>query len=346
MSHFQLNLPVMFSAVFLALSSFAPAALFANTENESGPLAHLDGYNGITLTVAAGAAVAANDYRFRRKLEAARAEKTHSAVVLKGSGATLMVAPGDSVVDLALNGARHGDVVSIEYIPGNLDELNQAVSDLKASEMAWERRIAVLTKELNAIDRRRTVARHQLAELPLKEKSRDARERAQTRLEAAEKEYAHVKASELDAQRRMHHARGQWAAEKLNFESSLRALEAADAAGKNAHFKVITNVVYRDFPVDDSTRNQLAAFADRVTASKTLPQAKKDVPHLRITRVNMPDYDGAMKLLNASKRGLWGVGLGVMVALEEVTTGYLADGLRESLEPSTVVPVRNSTTAR
>lgn len=46
----------MISAVVLALSSLLPAALFAGTGNESGPLDHLDGYNGITVTVAAGAA--------------------------------------------------------------------------------------------------------------------------------------------------------------------------------------------------------------------------------------------------------------------------------------------------
>lgn len=344
MSHFQSNLPVMFSAVFLALSSFAPAALFANTENESGPLAHLDGYNGFTVTVAAGAAVAADEYRYRRKLEAFHAVKTQSTIVHKG--AKLMNAPSESLVNAILNGTRHGDVVSIEYTPGTLDELNQAVSDMKASELAWKSRIGVLTQELQAIDRRRSVARHQLAELPLNDESRDARERAQTRLNAAEKEYAHVKAAALDANNRMHSARGLYAAESLNFETSLRTAEAAKAGGNSAPFKLVTTAVRRDFPVDDSTRNQLMVFVDRVTASKQPHQAKTKLPLVKITRVNMPNYDGAAKLLKASRRGLWGVGLGVGVALEEVTAGYLADGLRQSLEPSTVVPVRNSATAR
>jgi hypothetical protein len=336
----------MLSAVVLALSSFLPAALFANTGNESGPLDQLDIYNGITVTVAAGAAVAANEYSFRRKLEASGAVHRHSTIVHKGSGATLMNSPSSNLVDMVLSGTRHGDVVSIEYTPGTLNELNQAVSDMKESELAWERRVGVLTKELQAIDRRRRVARGQLAELPLKEESRDARERAQTRLEVAEKEYAHVKAAELDAQKRMHHARGLYAAEKLNFESSLRASESARYGGKNIPPRLVTTAVRRDFPVDDSTRNQLMVLVDRVTASKTLRQAKAQVPHVKITRVNMPNYDGAVKLLKASRRGLWGVGLGAMVALEEVTTGYLADGLRESVEPSAVIPARNSTTAR
>lgn len=346
MSNFQSKLPAILSVVVLTLSSVLPAAVFASTEADSGPLAHLDEYNAITVTVAAGAAVAANEYRFRRKLDAARAQMTQSKVVHQGSGATLKLAPAENLVDSVLTGTRHGDVVSIEYRPGTLDELNQAVSDLKASEMAWERRIAVLTRELKAIDRRRTVARHQLAELPLKEESRDARERAQTRLEAAEREFAHVKAAELDAQKRMHHARGQWSAEKLNFETSLRASEAAAAAGKSAEFRIMTTIVRRDFPVDDSTRNQLTAFVDRVTANKTLRQAKKDLPHLRITRVNMPDHDGAMKLLKASRRGLWGVGLAAMVSIEEVTTEKLAEGLRKSLDPSTDIQARNSRTAQ
>lgn len=346
MAHSQSNLPAVFSVLVLTLSSFLPAALFANTEGESGPLAHIDGFNLITVTVAAGAAVAANEYRFRRKLEAAQAEKTHSTVVHKGSGATLMSAPGDRVVDMVLNGARHGDVVSIEYSPGTLDELNQAVSDMKASELAWERRVGVLSKELKAIDRRRTVARHQLALLPLKDESRDARERAQTRLQAAEKEYDHVKASELDAQSRMHDARAMGAAEKRNFEAAVRSSEAAKKAGKSGQIDLVRTTVRRDFPVDDSTRNQIMAFVDRVTASKKPHQANAQLPKVKVTRVNMPNYEGAAKLLKASRRGLWGVGLGAMIALEEVTNGYIAEGLRQSLEPSAVVPSRNSATAR
>lgn len=350
MAFMKSNLPVLLVAsVFLSGVSFAQAK-----EEEKGSLSHLDGYNGITVSIAAGATAASNIYRHRKVVDAIEASETQTTTVLRGTGATLMNKPSENMVDLMLSGARHGDVVSIEYTPGTIDELNQAVFDLKQSELAWQARVKVLSAELHRLDRARTVARHQLAKLPLKEESRAARERAQSRLEAAEKEYAHVKKADLDAQARMHHARGLYAAEKLNFETSLRRAE--QIAGKSADGaaignmklspNLVTTIVRQDFPVDDSTRQRLLFFVNRVTASKLPREAKAQIPHMRITRINMPDYKGALKLLKDARRGFIGVGLGAAVAVEEVTTGYLAEGMRMALEPSAQIESRNTRTAR
>lgn len=341
-------LPVFLSVVLVALGSILPSVAISKeaSENENGPFEHLDKYNGITVTVAAGAALAADQYRYRRSLDALHAVQSHSTTVVKGTGATLLNRSSDKIVDLILSDTRHGDVVSIDYTPGTIDELKHTVQGLKDSELAWERRVDVLSKELKAIERRKTVARHQLAELPLKEESREARERAQTRLAAAEREFAFVKQAELDAQARMHHARGLYAAERLNLESSIKGAEADAARGRAINPKVITTVVRIDYPVDETTRKQLLTFVDHVTSSKLPREAKQQMPRVKITRVNMPDLKGSLKLLKDARRGVWGVGLAAMVAVEEVTTGYLADGLRESLAPASAVSPQNSRTSR
>jgi hypothetical protein len=346
MSHSKSNLPVVISAVALALSSFLPVVLSANTERESGPLDHLDGYNGITVTVAAGAALVADQYRYRRLLEANRATEPRPTIVVRGTGATLLSKPADQIVDLAMSGTRHGDVVSIDYTPGTVEELKIAVSGLKESELAWEKRVQTLSKELKAVERRRTVARHQLAELPLKDESRDARERAQTRLSEADKEFGYVKKAELDAQARMHHARGLYAAEKLNLDSSIRNAEALKNGKSGVNRNVITTAVRIDYPVDETTRKQLLGFVEHVTKGKLPRESKAQLPKVRITRVNMPSLVRTAKLLKESRRGAWGIALAGMVAVEEVTAGYLADGLRQSIEPSAVVPARNAPIAR
>lgn len=337
------NFPIFLSSFLVALSSTLPSVVMAS--EEEGTFDHLDKYNGLTVTVAAGAALAANQYRFRREFDAHFATEPHSTTVVRGTGATLLKKPSDKIVDLILTGTRHGDVVSIDYTPGTIDELNHTVAGLKESEAAWERRVGVLSKELKAIERRRAVARHQLAELPLKEESRDARERAQTRLTEADREFAFAKKAELDAQTRMHHARGLYAAEKLNLESSIRSASSAATSGR-PNPKVITTAVRIDYPVDETTRKQLLNFVDHVTQTKVPRDANAHLPKVRITRVNMPDLKGSLKLLKESRRGLWGVGLAGLVAVEEVTAGYLADGLREKLEPSQVVAPQNSRTAR
>ncbi len=329
------KLSVLFAAMAVAtLSSFSKVAL-AETETSGTTL---DGYNGITVSIGAGAALAADRYRYRRKFEAFQATQVRTTDVVRGTGARLLNRPTENLVDLILAETRHGDVVSIDYTPGTIDELKHAVESLKSSEQAWVTRVNELTKELKAVERRRAVARHQLAELPLKEESRAARERAQARLDEANKEFEYVKKAELDAQSRMHHARGLHAAEKMNLDSSM--------SSGNKSGKVITTVVRHDIPVGDTTRKQLLNFFEHVTKDKLPKQAKAQMPRIKISRVNMPSYKGALTLLKESRRGFWGIGLGAVVAIEEVTTGYLADGIRESIEPAASVSPRNSRTAQ
>lgn len=330
----SLRLGIMAGLAFVTALQ-APARTFASQAEESS----IDPVQGVTITVAAGVALAANSYNYRRQIQASNQLHTRQAAVLTGTGADLVGRRGEDaakLADLALEGTRHGDILTIDYIPGTVAEMRNAVNDLESGKRIWEKRMIELSKEMGKLNRRITVEKHNLAKLPLAPESREERDRTQARLDKLEREFRYVRNAELDAQQRMHHARALFEAEKKN-------LEVAERSGR-----VIRSHVRMDFPVDEKTRGYLQGFVARIATADgktSVREAKLRAPHIRISRIALPNLEKSLQLLKEARRGAWVAGIGAVVALEEIAVGYMADGLREGLEATDLVQPRNAAPA-
>lgn len=309
-----------------------PVRAFGQDSSESS----IDPIQGVTITVAAGVALSANSYKYRRQIEASNQLHTRQRAVLTGTGAGLVSRRGEDaakLADLALEGTRHGDILTIDYTPGTVAELRNAVKDLESGKTLWEKRMIELSKELGKMNRRITVEKHNLAKLPLSPESRDERDRIQARLDKLEREFRYVRNAELDAQHRMHHTRGLFEAEKKN-------LEVAERSGR-----VAGTHVRMDFPVDEKSQGYLQGFVSRIATTdgkSSARDAKARAPYIRISRVALPNLEKSIQLLKEARRGAWVAGIGAIVALEEIAVGYMSDGLREGLEATDLIQPRNS----
>lgn len=313
-----------------------PARAFGQDGTESS----IDPIQGVTITVAAGVALTANSYNYRRQIQASNQLHTRQSAFITGTGADLVGRRGEDaarLADLALEGTRHGDILTIDYTPGTVAELRNAVADLESAKKLWEKRVIELSKEMGKLNRRITVEKHTLAKLPLSPESRDERDRVQTRLDKLEREFRYVRNAELDAQQRMHHARGLFEAEKKN-------LEVAERSGR-----VARTHVRMDFPVDEKSRGYLQGFVHRIATTdgeksirESAKEAKLRAPHIRISRVALPNLEKSIQLLKEARRGAWVAGIGAVVALEEIAVGYMSDGLRDGLEAADVIAPRNA----
>lgn len=309
-----------------------PTRAFGQDSSESS----IDPIQGVTITVAAGVALSANSYKYRRQIEASNQLHTRQGTVITGTGADLVPRRGEDAAKLAnwaLEGTRHGDILTIEYTPGTVAELRNAVSDLEGGEKLWEKRVIELSKEMGRLNRRITVEKHNLAKLRLSADSRDERDRTQSRLDKLEREFRYVRNAELDAQQRRLSARRLFAEEKKN-------LELAERTGK-----MVRTHVHLDLPVGDNTHGYLQGFISRVATSDgntSVREAKLRAPFIRISRVALPNLEKSIQLLKEARRGAWVAGIGAIVALEEIAVGYMSDGLREGLEATDLIQPRNS----
>lgn len=326
----------LLAGISLVFGFQAPHLTFA--EGETGP--SIDPLQGVTITVAAGLALGGTASYYRGQIEAANQLHTRHTPVLSGTGAHLLGRRQTEAVklaDLALEGTRRGDILTIDYIPGNVAEMRSAVADLDSAKMLWEKRVIEISKELGRLNRRITVEKHALAKIPPQLEWQNDRERTLARLDRLEREFRLARNAELDAQARMHHTRGLFEAEKRNLEISERTGRVA-----RGHIRM-------DFPIDERSHAYLQGFVTRIAGpiensadKQALLEARSNAPHVRISRISLPNLDRSLQLLKEARRGAWGAGIGVIVALEEIAVGQLASGLRDGLEAADVIQPRTS----
>jgi hypothetical protein len=303
-------------------------------------LSSSDVLRGVTITVAAGVGLGGTVYYYGNLIEASNQLHTRQSPVFSGTGEDLQTRRQfelRKLADLALDGTRRGDILTIDYIPGSAAEFRNAVRDLESAKSLWEKRVIELSKELGKLHRKVTVEKHALAKLPPSLEWQDARERTHERIDRLEREFRLVRNAELDAQSRMHHLRGLFEAERRN-------LEVSDRTGR-----VARSHIRMDFPIDEKSHgylhgfvNRIAGPAEKLNEAEAGHLAKVNSPHVRITRIALPNLDRSFELLKQARRGAWAAGLGFVVAIEEVFAGKLSEGFRQGLEAGDVIRPRNS----
>lgn len=320
----------------LLFSIQTPQLAFAESEESRS----IDPIQGVTITVAAGFALGGTASHYRSQIEAANQLHTRHTPVLSGTGADLIgrrQMEAVKLADLALEGTRRGDILAIDYIPGTVAEMRSALADLDSAKKLWEKRVIEISKELGKLNRRITVEKHALAKIPPTLEWHSERERALERLDRSERQFRLARNAELDAQARMHHVRGLYEATKMNLEISERTGRVS-----GAHIRM-------DFPIDEKSHAYLQGFVNRIAGpiensadKQALHAARSNAPHVRISRIALPNLDRSIQLLKEARRGAWVAGIGVIVALEEIAIGQLAEGLKHGLEAVDVIHPRTS----
>jgi hypothetical protein len=157
--------------------------------------------------------------------------------------------------------------------------------------------------------------------LPLNDQSRALRYQALEDLTRLESELKSAKATLADAEMRAHAARGQYAAAVKNLEVTRSNHKV------NQRFHIIQDVYL------DGRANQLEAFLSRAVGETTAAaQASRAIPHIRITRIQIPNSTIVQRSLRSVKAGLWAAGISAALVLEEVTVGEISKTLSEKTQ--------------
>jgi hypothetical protein len=315
----------LFAVVLVPMTLSFPIAPFAQAvadSTESSEEAQLISEGALKITIIAGGAIAgvsaAAATRAQSSIATARTE-VHGRVVHpeRSEPRPFSQSTGrPSVGEVVLRGTSPGDVIRLEYIARTEAAMEQAVADLKEGKESWTNRAAELGRRHGALVEEVAEARRVFSGLPLNEQSKGLRYEALNKLTSLETELKIVKRTFVDAEMRMHVARGQYAAADKNLQVTRQFHKV------NQQFRIVQDVYV------DGRPGQIDAVLGRAMGETTLAAHANEVaPRVRITRIQIPNSSIVRRSLRNVKAGLWAAGISVALVLEEVTIGEISKSL-------------------
>ncbi len=290
---------------------------FARGSDSEGQSASAIAIEVVSVATILGSAV----YAGQQLVTASNRTDFHSRPVINASGDRLLTArervyssPNPTLAAKVLEGTVPGDVIHIRYLAGTPEALQAAVQDLDQSRTVWANRVAELQTQRAGLVSEAAELRRVTTNVPAEEiKYRNGH---QVKLVRLEREIVNLDKVLKDADARMHSANGNYQAARLNLGATLQS-------GKmNGKYHIM-----RDLLVDSRTHFELRSFFAQNLAGRTAGAAQAALPHVQITRVQGANSKVVAGSLTRMKGGLFAIGVGVVVLVEEFTVGAISNSL-------------------
>jgi len=298
------------------LSRVNPADVDAAEQTEASGSNFLNA-GRLGVTVIGG--IAAGRMALQQNTIARQRSRTHSVPVSDGSLEQLRATPQQALTQLILKDTVDGDVIRFEYVAGDRATLAAAVDDLSDGVHQWEARMHKLASERAVLALWVKKAEANNGRIPVGEQSHGMRVHNLESLASFKNKLAEHERIMADSEMRMHAARGQHQAARLNLQSAQRS----QAAPIRYH-------VIRDILVDKNVATNLDVFFMKSLGLETWWASPKDIPHVRIVRIQTPHLDIAKKARRLARGGAVGVVLAGGLIVEEMAVGAIGESLADS----------------
>lgn len=328
--------PILCAALIVITALTAPLTLRAQDGDESTrDLSARDPGAVVIEVISVGAVLASARYAVQQNAVARTRNEFRTRTLVNGSGSSALNSLTNRVGTQApptlsatvLRDTIPGDIIHLEYVTSTPEALNLALRDLEEAQDAWTVRVESLEVRQSALSAEVDETRRLLAELPRTEELSRMRAHTMVNLEKLETELKSVEKILADADKRMHNARGQFQAARLNAGAAARS---GSATGRY--------YIVRDILVDERAEAKLTTFFHTHLSGRSAAAASQNIPHIRITRVQGPDAKLVAGSIGRMKGGFIALGIGAAVFVEELTVGAIAGNLsklsREHFAPA------------
>ncbi len=260
-------------------------------------------------------------YAVNQQMTANARSQFHSQSIVNSSGSRLLTArertlstPNPTLAAKVLEGTIPGDVIHMSYQAGTPEALQAAAKDLDHSRTVWLKRVTELQTQRTALEVEVAELRRVTANVPADEVR--FRNSHLVKLKGVEAQLASLDKVLKDADKRVQSANGNYHAARLNLASTLKS------GTMNGQYHII-----RDILVDSRTHFELRSFFAQNLAGRTAGAAHRALPHVQITRVQVANSKVVAGAITRMKGGLFAIGVGVVVLVQELTVGAVSDSL-------------------